>query len=164
MAASFDAFFDTFKKPLVGVAYLLTGELQTAQDLTQEAFLQTWRRWAQVREYDDPKAWTRRVLLNLVTSDHRKNKVRRRTIESVTSIPPPDELHLVLTSALRTLPENQMKAVVLHDGVGMSVRELASEMGVAEGTVKSWLSRGRAVAAAALDDASPSMKEGHAPK
>jgi RNA polymerase sigma-70 factor (ECF subfamily) len=34
---------------------------------------------------------------------------------------------------------------VLHDGLGVPVAEVASELGVPEGTVRSWLSRGRAV-------------------
>jgi hypothetical protein len=44
-SASFDAYFRRSKQPLVAMAYLLTGELQTAQDLTQEALLRTWSRW-----------------------------------------------------------------------------------------------------------------------
>jgi RNA polymerase sigma-70 factor (ECF subfamily) len=35
----FDRLFESSKRPLVGQAYLLTGDLQDAQDLAQEAFL-----------------------------------------------------------------------------------------------------------------------------
>jgi hypothetical protein len=41
-AETFDAFFREAKKPLVAMAYLLTGDLAAAQDLTQEALLRTW--------------------------------------------------------------------------------------------------------------------------
>ena len=47
------------------MAFMLTGDLGTAQDLTQEAFLRTWVRWSRVAKYDDPLGWTRRVLYNL---------------------------------------------------------------------------------------------------
>ena len=67
----------------------------------------------------------------------------------------------MLAAALRALPENQMMAIVLHDGAGMSVHEVALDMQVPEGTVKSWLSRGRADAAARLGQA-PKGREGHA--
>ncbi len=60
------------------MAYLLTGDRQTAQDLTQEAFLRAWSRWARISKYDDPRAWTRRVLYNLIISKTRSNKVRRK--------------------------------------------------------------------------------------
>ncbi len=160
-SASFDAYFRQSRQPLVAMAYLLTGDMQTAQDLTQEALLRTWSRWARIGDYDDPQAWTRRVLYNLIVSKARSNKVRRRPAGSPRSVPPPDESHLVLAAALRSLPENQMRALVLHDGAGMSIQEVASEMKVPEGTVKSWLSRGRSAAALKLAPASNSPKESH---
>jgi RNA polymerase sigma-70 factor (ECF subfamily) len=149
-SASFDAFFRTAKTPLVSMAYLLCGDLQTAQDLTQEALLRTWSRWSRIRGYDDPQAWTRRVLYNLVISWARGAKHRRRPVQSSRSVPPPDESHLMLAAALRSLPRDQRRALVLHDGAGLSVKEVASEMKVPEGTVKSWLSRGRDAAAHSL--------------
>jgi RNA polymerase sigma-70 factor (ECF subfamily) len=149
-STTFDVFFRTAKGPLLGMAFLLSGDLQVAQDLTQEAFLRAWARWGRISTYDDPQAWTRRVLYNLIVSNGRKNKIRRRVVEAPRSIPPPDESHLLLATALRSLPKNQMLALVLHDGAGLSVREVAAEMKVAEGTVKSWLSRGRASAAREL--------------
>jgi RNA polymerase sigma-70 factor (ECF subfamily) len=149
-ADSFDAYFRTSKQPLVSMAYLLTGDMQTAQDLTQEALLRTWSRWKRISRYDDPRAWTRRVLYNLAVSQSRRNKTRRHAAVLQRAVPAPDESHLLLATALRALPENQMRALVLHDGAGMSVKEVAIEMGVAEGTVKSWLSRGRSAAASAL--------------
>jgi RNA polymerase sigma-70 factor, ECF subfamily len=147
---SFDAYFRSSKQPLVSMAYLLTGDLQAAQDLTQEAYLRTWSRWGRISKYDDPQAWTRRVLYNLIVSQGRRNTVRRKVVEPPRSVPPPDESHLLLAAALRSLPENQMRALVLHDGAGLSVQEVAIEMKVPEGTVKSWLSRGRSAAALVL--------------
>jgi RNA polymerase sigma-70 factor (ECF subfamily) len=149
-STSFDAFFRTAKTPLVSMAYLLSGDLQVAQDLTQEALLRTWSRWPRIRRYDDPLAWTRRVLHNLIISWARGAKVRRRPVQAPRSVPPPDESHLMLAAALRSLPQDQMRALVLHDGAGLSVKEVASEMNVPEGTVKSWLNRGRAAAAHSL--------------
>jgi RNA polymerase sigma-70 factor (ECF subfamily) len=146
-STSFDVFFRTARGPLVSMAYLLSGDLQVAQDLTQEALLRTWSRWPQIKSYDDPQAWTRRVLYNLVISWARGAKVRRRPVELPRSVPPPDELHLMLAAALRSLPERQVRALILHDGAGLSIQEVARELKVPMGTVKSWLSRGRAAAA-----------------
>ena len=80
-SASFDAYFRRSKQPLVAMAHLLTGELETAQDLTQEAFLRTWSRWTRISKYDNPQAWTRRVLYNLIVSRSRGNKVRCKAVD-----------------------------------------------------------------------------------
>ena len=160
-SASFDSYFRSSRQPLVAMAYVMTGDLQVAQDLTQEAFLRTWSRWRHVSTYDDPKAWTRRVRYNLVVSNARRDRVRRRSGPVPVPVSPPDESHLMLAAALRALPRNQMMAIVLHDGAGMSVHEVALDMKVPEGTVKSWLSRGRAAAAAKLGPA-PIGRDGHA--
>jgi RNA polymerase sigma-70 factor (ECF subfamily) len=58
--------------------------------------------------------------------------------------------HLDVVAALNDLPLAQRRAIVLHDLDGMSVAEVAKEVGAPEGTVKSWLSRGRASIAEAL--------------
>jgi RNA polymerase sigma-70 factor (ECF subfamily) len=46
--------------------------------------------------------------------------------------------------ALRRIPIHQRSALFLHHVVGLSVEEVADEMSSRPGTVKSWLSRGRA--------------------
>jgi RNA polymerase sigma-70 factor (ECF subfamily) len=57
---------------------------------------------------------------------------------------------VVLTDALAKLPTNQRRAVILHHLAGLSIAEIAAECDVPEGTVKSWLHRGRAALAAQL--------------
>jgi len=161
-ADSFDVFFRESKKPILAMAFVLTGDLASAQDLTQEAFLRTWVRWSRVAKYDDPQAWTRRVLHNLAVSKSRGDRVRQRAPgEEPRSIPAPNDSHLMLAAALRSLPENQVRALVLHDGAGHSISEVATQMQAPEGTVKSWLSRGRAAAAKAMDSTETTSKEGH---
>ena len=51
---------------------------------------------------------------------------------------------LAIARALRSLPRGQCQALFLHDGLGQSVPEIARDLGLPEGTVKSWVSRGRA--------------------
>lgn len=162
LADTFDDYFRSARQPLLAMAYVLTGDLCVAQDLTQEALLRTWARWSRVSSYDDPRAWTRRVLYNLAMSQKRRDRVRRESlVERPRSTPAPGESHLVLAAALRSLPEDQVNALVLHDGAGLSITEVATVMNVPEGTVKSWLSRGRTAAAKAMN--STNSKEGHDP-
>ncbi len=53
---------------LVGLGFALTGNLQVASDLAQEALLRSWVHWEKIRTYQDPSAWARRVLRNLAAN------------------------------------------------------------------------------------------------
>jgi len=57
----------------------------------------------------------------------------------------------MLAAALAKLPATQRRALVLYHLGQLTVGEIAEQEGVAEGTVRSWLSRGRAALAARLD-------------
>jgi RNA polymerase sigma-70 factor (ECF subfamily) len=59
---------------------------------------------------------------------------------------------VVLTQALATLPERHRRAVVLFHLADLSIAEIAEQEGVAEGTVKAWLHRGRAALAVQLSE------------
>jgi RNA polymerase sigma-70 factor (ECF subfamily) len=142
--AEFERFFAAVSGPLVGQAYVLTGDLQEAQDLAQEALAQAWRHWARIRDYDDPGAWARRVLHNLAISRWRRAALRRRHegAQALFSAPPPESAHVDLVGALGRLPVRQRRAVVLHDVVGLTAEEVGAEMGAAASTVRMWLHRG----------------------
>ena len=53
---TFDDYLRSARQPLLAMAFVLTGDLSAAQDLTQEALVRTWARWARVASYDDPLA------------------------------------------------------------------------------------------------------------
>jgi RNA polymerase sigma-70 factor (ECF subfamily) len=126
----------------------------------QEAFCRALGKWKQISCYDDPVAWVRRVAWNLATSRFRKQKTAmnllRRQREERVAEPSPDRIALV--RALAEIPAQQRRAVVLHYMAQLSVSEIAHQEGVAEGTVKSWLSRGRAALAGRLADTSTDRK------
>jgi RNA polymerase sigma-70 factor (ECF subfamily) len=121
------------------------GDLEQSQDVVQEAFVRALDRWKKVSTYEDPAAWIRRVAWNLAISHFRHKKVvtnwlvRQRQENSAG--PGPERVALV--AALSDIPENQRRAVILHYIGDLSVADIAEQEGVAEGTVKSWLSRGR---------------------
>jgi RNA polymerase sigma-70 factor (ECF subfamily) len=68
----------------------------------------------------------------------------------VRPVAPPSEDTVLITAALRRLPAKQRQAVALHHLLDLPVNEIAAEMSVSEGTVKSWLARGRAALAEML--------------
>jgi RNA polymerase sigma-70 factor (ECF subfamily) len=132
--------------------YVYTGDLEQAHDLVQEAFCRALSRWSRLAEYDNPAAWVRRVAFNLANSRWRRARtalahMRRQRVEHVVG-PGPDRVAVV--AALATLPPAQRRVVVLHYLADMSVAEVAEQEGVAVGTVKSWLHRGRIALAAQL--------------
>jgi RNA polymerase sigma-70 factor (ECF subfamily) len=67
---------------------------------------------------------------------------------------------LDLHKALRVLPVGQREVIVLHHLVGLPVEEVARELGVPAGTVKSRLVRGRRALAQVLDTDRPEVAQG----
>jgi len=130
--------------------YAYLGDHAEAQDLTQEAFCRALDRWSGVSGYEDPSAWVRRVAWNLATSRLRRvqTAVRFLARQREEHVPGPEPDRVALVRALATLPERQRRALVLYHLGHLSVAEIAALEQVAEGTVRSWLSRGRSALAA----------------
>jgi RNA polymerase sigma-70 factor (ECF subfamily) len=153
-AVDFDGFYHAHFRPLSVQLCAYVGDLHVAQDLVQEAFCRAYPRWRRVSGLDDPVGWVRKVAWNLATSRWRRtrtalvNQHRLRGWYAPVEGPTPDRV--ALTRALATLPENQRRVVVLHHLADLTVAEIARQERVAEGTVKSWLHRGRAGLARAL--------------
>jgi RNA polymerase sigma-70 factor (ECF subfamily) len=153
--ASFDEFYVTNFQRLVVQLYAYCGEMAQAQDVVQEAFARALPRWRKLAEYDDPVAWVRRVALNLANNRWRQLRNFRAFARThrETHVPEPSADRVALRDALATLPSNQRRAVVLHYLADLSVSEIAMQENVPDGTVKSWLHRGRLALAAQLRDA-----------
>ena len=159
---SFAAFYTASYQRLLGQLFAVTGDLAEAENLLQEAYARAFARWAQVHAYDRPEAWVRRVALNLAAVAARR--LRRRAV-ALWRLGPPvvPELSpelLDLHKALGTLPLGQRQVIVLHHLVGLPVEEVAHELRVPTGTVKSRLARGRRALAQVLDTDRPEVAQG----
>jgi RNA polymerase sigma-70 factor, ECF subfamily len=163
-AESFNAFYGAAALRVVRHCYALTGNLADAQDIAQEAFARAWQRWGSVSQYDSPEAWVRKVATNLATNRWRRDRTARAFArelagEQVTSEISPNTVALV--AGLRTLPERQRVVLVLHYLADLSVDQIAADLGCPAGSVKAWLSRGRAALAAAVrETAAPDSAPG----
>ncbi|MCO1598773.1 SigE family RNA polymerase sigma factor [Micromonospora sp. RHAY321] len=153
---SFDDFYHAHFRNVTTQLGAYTGDLSQAQDLAQEAFCRALARWDRLARYDDPVAWVRQVAWNLARSRWRRLRtarnhlLRQRRTEAAMAGPTPDRV--AIDAALARLPANHRRAVILHYLADLSVNEIASQEGVAEGTVKSWLHRGRLALAGLLDE------------
>jgi hypothetical protein len=105
-----------------------------------------------VSRYDEPLTWIRRVTANLATSRWRRLRVARLALkrDRPATVPPLEPDRVLLVAALRRLPVDQRRALVLHHLMDLPVAEVALELDAAVGTVKSWLHRGRLSLAAHL--------------
>ncbi len=151
-----EAFVDLYEATygrVVAQIYALSGDLAEAQEVAQDAFLRAWTSWARITAYDDPSGWVRKVAHNLAVSRWRKARNTARALirhGPPADVPEPSLASVSLVAALTRIPEPARRALVLHHIAGLSVAEIADVEGVATGTVKARLSRGRAALAPLL--------------
>jgi RNA polymerase sigma factor (sigma-70 family) len=145
------------------VAYRLTGNHHDAQDLVQEVLLRVQRGLATFRP-GSIEAWLGRITTNAFLDDWRRRQ-RRPVValpddpdlvvpsapsvdETIAAAALPDEVN----GALAALPPDYRATVVLCDVVGLRYEEIAAELGVPVGTVRSRIHRGRALLRNALSE------------
>jgi RNA polymerase sigma-70 factor (ECF subfamily) len=149
----FSAFYAATYQRLLGQLVLLSGDHAEAEDALQEAFARAAVRWRRLRSYEAPEAWVRRVALNLTRMAARRLRRRTAALLRLGSAPAAAELSaetIDLLVALRALPVAQRQVLVLHHLVGLPVAEVARELGLPVGTVKTRLARGRRALAGRL--------------
>jgi RNA polymerase sigma-70 factor, ECF subfamily len=130
---------------LVVQLYAVIGDLAEAEDAVQEAFARAMRARS-FRRAHNPEAWLRMTALNVQRNRWRKVRnfaaVQPRLLERAHD--PPDLGDRVdVIEALRSLPNAQREVVALHHIADLSVGQIAAELSVPIGTVKSRLKRGR---------------------
>jgi RNA polymerase sigma-70 factor (sigma-E family) len=136
------------QRRLVDFAELLTGDRGRAEDLVQEGYVAAYAAWPRIRD-GRPEAYVRRCVINGRTTWWRRKPSHELPVDAnvrsdiriaadATAVV--DERLLVL-AALRRLTVRERTVVALRYYVGLSEQEIAEEIGVAAGTVKSTASR-----------------------
>ena len=147
----FDQFVAAQVDDLVRTAYLIVWDEAEAEDLVQECLLKVARRWPRVRRMEQPRAYARRILVNLAL-DGARRRARRRSELGVEAWPSPiavDPLpgldtRAELLQALGELPARQRAVLVLRYFNDLTEAQVAEVLGCSPGTVKSSASRGLA--------------------
>lgn len=140
-----DQLFAASYQRLVVQIFGFCGDFSDAEDAVQEAFVQAIRS-RQFARVENPEAWIRTVAMNRVRGGWRHAVVVRKYQGSVPGPQAPVEIgpeHVAVVEALATLDADQRQVVVLHHLADLGVGEIARELGIPEGTVKSRLARAR---------------------
>ena len=130
---------------LVRALTLVCGSREVAADAVQEAFVKAHLHWGRMSRYDDPVGWIRRVAINRLRDDHRRQTRKARAEQRMSNERPKSLEPAIDESAqmLAGLPRQQRLAMALFYVDGMSVAEVAAAMKLSEGAVKFHLHRGR---------------------
>lgn len=152
----------------------LSGNRDTADDLVQETLLKAWAARARFHAGTSIRAWTFTILRNLFLSQMRRARFKGEwddlTAERTLAAPAGQDgaVHLSdLHRALMLLPQTQREALILVGAGGFAYEEAADICGVAVGTIKSRVARGRAaleeiLSGSALEQRSQSSISGEA--
>ncbi|WP_409059494.1 SigE family RNA polymerase sigma factor [Streptomyces sp. SYP-A7185] len=164
-AQEFDAFYAATAKRMVAAVYAMTGDLAEAEDAVQEAYVRAWQRWERLTREGDPLPWVRTVASRLAISTWRRTRNRLRAQLRHGVAPDAPELsadRVALLAALRELPPQQRRAVVLHHLLDLPVEQVARETGASNGAVRTRLSRARKALGERLTDRTAFTAEGAA--
>lgn len=164
--AAFAELVDRHRQKLVGIMHHILGNLEEAEDVSQEVFIRIYRARSTYHPQAKFSTWLYTIAhnqaLNALRSRARKPSVALNTNESgsmghrpeeqilADSGPAPSgqmrqaELATIIRQALDTLNERQRMAVVLNKFNEMNYAEIATVMGLSTKAVKSLLSRARA--------------------
>lgn len=153
--ASYVEFVTARRDHLRRVGYALCGDWHRADDLVQTALVKLYTAWPRVRRHGSEEAYARTILVRASIDESRRPWRRERPTETLPDAPADGRLapedRSALFDALQALPGQQRATVVLRHWLGLSVAETAKELGIGEGTVKSYTSRGLESLRAALE-------------
>lgn len=157
--AAWDTIVSTYWRKVFNVAYRFVGSYDEAEDLTQDIFLKVFRSLSTFDRRANFQTWlisvSRNFCIDRYRSGRRDRQVFAREVDASTvqaEAPGPSadarvdrqDRVALLREALKALSPTLRTAVLLRDIHELSYQEIAQQLGVAEGTVKSRINRGRA--------------------
>jgi RNA polymerase sigma-70 factor (sigma-E family) len=135
-------------------AYLLCGDWSAGDDLVQESLAKVYVAWPRIAASQAVESYTRTTMLRTYLNEKRKWR-REVHYGDVPEHPTDDQdtaLTVTLSALLRELPAKQRAVLVLRFYQDLSVPQIAEELDIPQGTVKSQLSRGLSTMRTRLDE------------
>lgn len=145
-SAAFEAYARDGQRRLYRTAYLLCGNVEGAQDLTQTTLAKLFQHWRRASRAENLDAYARTVLVRTYVAERRRSVrdliAHRSNAPRPQSDPAPHaDLRLTLLALLGELPPRARAMVVLRYWDDLSVESVASLLRCSESTVKSQCSR-----------------------
>ena len=148
----FEEFYRRSADECLRAVLVSVGDLDTAQDLVDEAFARAWASWGTVSTHPAPAAWVVRTALNANISRWRRRRNEVSIPDPGTVADPPmaggaggGTIDPRIVAALMRLPGRQRQVVALRLILDLDTGRTAEVLGIAPGTVMAHL--GRAIAA-----------------
>jgi RNA polymerase sigma-70 factor (sigma-E family) len=139
--------FQAHSLGLVRLAHIMLGDRSSAEDVVQEAFCGLYRRWPQLTDQAKALPYVRSAVLNGCRTALRRTRPRHIppghqpwAASAEASVVSGEERREVM-HALRRLPDRQREVLVLRFYLDLSDAEIARDMGINPGTVRSTASR-----------------------
>jgi RNA polymerase sigma-70 factor (ECF subfamily) len=164
---AFDEVVLRYTPLLYSLAYRLLGAREEAEEAVQEIFLRVYRNLSRFRLGRRFHPWLYTIALNYLRTQRRRTLRRQslgtRPLEEALDVPAavqPDsdpaaaaeraEAERLAQAALERLPPRYREVFVLRQIEGLAVRDVAEILDLPEGTVKTFLHRGRELLVAQL--------------
>jgi RNA polymerase sigma-70 factor, ECF subfamily len=131
---------------LLAIAFRILRDLGLAEDAVQQTLVLAWRELPALRDVEKFDAWLRRLLVNACYREARNGRQWATNVRALPVDQPArtDDYRAVierdqLERGFRRLPPEQRAVFVFHHYLGLTQPEIADELGVPVGTVKSRL-------------------------
>lgn len=153
--AAFEVLYERYHRRTYSLCLRMTSSQTEAEDLTQEVFIQLFRKVGSFRGDSAFSTWLHRMTVNQVLMHFRRRSVKNeRTTEEgempeqmVAGSANPNKMQVVdriaLKNAIAELPNGYRNVFLLHDVEGFEHEEVARMMGISVGTSKSQLHKAR---------------------
>jgi len=159
---SFEALVQKYHRQIVNISYLMMGNREAAEDVTQEVFIKVYNKLSLYSPDTSFFSWLYRMTVNTCIDEIRKRKMQKLisldflTEEGVESLEYPRERELPSTEisndekkefvnkALQMLSKEHREVLVLREYVNYGYNEIAETLGISVQAVKSRIFRARA--------------------
>lgn len=157
--SAFERLYRVHAGKIYGLCLRMTADTATAEDCTQEVFIQAWRALPAFESRSRFATWLHRIAVNTVLARGRRRQEslgERGSIEdfAAETLPDPGETDVAgvldLEAAIAALPPGARRVLVLAGLYGYSHEETAAMLGIAVGTCKAQLHRARQLLQAQL--------------
>jgi len=153
--AAFELIYEKYHRRTYSLCLRMTSSQTEAEDLTQEVFIQLFRKIGSFRGDSAFSTWLHRLTVNQVLMHFRRRSVKNERTsddgempeQAVRGTSDPNKMAVVdriaLKNAIAQLPNGYRNVFVLHDVEGFEHEEVARMMGISVGTSKSQLHKAR---------------------